>query len=105
MNRLAPATAGTPRVVTYRAMLDHLFAGFNLARLLAYLPTIGAVLANGNSNQHSLWTWLTFLGSNATMAVWLWEHNGRSVNRAIVTSACNSLMCAAIVAAILWTRL
>lgn len=105
MGPLAPATAATPKVVTDRAVLDHLFAGFNLARLLAYLPTIGAVLASGDSNQHSLGTWLTFLGSNATMAAWLWEHDGRHWNRAIVTSAGNSLMCAAIVAVIVWTRL
>lgn len=45
MGPLAPATAATPKVVTDRA-----------------------VLASGDSNQHSLWTWLTFLGSNATMA-------------------------------------
>lgn len=82
MGPLAPATAATPKVVTDRA-----------------------VLASGDSNQHSLWTWLTFLGSNATMAAWLWEHDGRHWNRAIVTSAGNSLMCAAIVAVIVWTRL
>jgi hypothetical protein len=91
--------------VAYRAILDHLFAGFNVARVLAYLPTAWAVAASGDSNQHSLWTWLIFLGGNASMALWLWENNGRCANRAIVTSSANAVMCTCIVGVIAWTRL
>ncbi len=93
-----------PRRV-YLAMLGRLFALFNTARVIAYLPTIWAVAMSGDSSQHSLWTWLTFLGGNATMAAWLWEHNGQRCNRAIVVSAGNALMCLGIVGVIAWTRL
>lgn len=92
-------------VLTYRVLLDHLFAGFNSARVLAYLPTVWAVTTSGASNQHSLWTWLIFLGGNATMALWLWEQNGRRANLAIATCAANAAMCTCIVGVISWTRL
>lgn len=100
----APAMPIDPRAA-YLAMLGGLFALFNTARVLAYGPTIWAVASSGDSSQHSLWTWLTFLGSNATMAAWLWEQNGRRCNRAIVVSLGNALMCLAIVGVIVWTRL
>jgi hypothetical protein len=82
-----------------------LFTLFSSARVLAYLPTIWAVMSTGDSSQHSLWTWFTFFGGNATMAVWLWENNGRRRNAAIVASSGNALMCLAIIAVIAWMRL
>jgi transposase InsO family protein len=98
-------TAASRSRDAYLATLGGLFALFNSARVVAYLPTIWAVAARGDSSQHSLWTWLCFLGGNATMALWLWEQNGRTTNRAIVVSACNALMCTGIVGVIAWTRL
>lgn len=89
----------------YLRILASVFALFSAARLVAYLPTIWAVAISGDSSQHSLWTWLTFVGGNASMALWLWEQNGRSGNRAIVISASNALMCLVIVGVIVWTRL
>lgn len=89
----------------YLAAVGALFALFNSARVLAYLPTIWAVIATGDSGQHSLWTWFTFFGGNATMAVWLWEQNGRRCNAAIAASVGNALMCLGIIAVIAWTRL
>lgn len=89
----------------YLAALGALFAVFNSVRVLAYLPTIWAVAASGDSSQHSVWTWLTFLGGNATMALWLWEQNQRRLTRAVLACAGNALMCLAIVAVIAWTRL
>lgn len=47
----------------------------------------------------------TFFGGNATMAVWLWEQNGRRCNAAIAASVGNALMCLGIIAVIAWTRL
>jgi hypothetical protein len=89
----------------YLAALGTMFALFNSARVLAYLPTIWAVVASGDSSQHSLLTWFTFLGGNSTMAAWLWEHNGRRCNAAIAASGGNALMCLAIIVAVTWTRL
>ena len=80
---------------TYLAVLAWLFTLFNSVRVLAYLPTLLAIFSSGDSSQHSLRTCVTWVGSNATMAAWLFEHNGRRLNRAIAVSACNSLMCLA----------
>lgn len=103
--RAAASAMNAPGRDTYLALLGGLFAFFNSVRVLAYVPTIWAVAASGDSSQHSLWTWLSFLGGNATMAAWLWEHNGRCCNRAIVVSSGNALMCLAIAGVIVWTRL
>lgn len=102
-----PSRAGSPETAhsMYLAALGAAFALFNSARVLAYLPTMWAVMATGDSSQHSLWAWFTLLGGNATMAVWLWENNGRRCNAAIAASVGNSLMCLAIVVVIAWTRL
>lgn len=89
----------------YLAALGALFALFSSARMLAYLPTIWAVVASGDSSQHSLLTWCTFFGGNSTMAAWLWEQNGRRCNAAIAASGGNALMCLAIIAVVAWTRL
>ena len=105
--RVTGATA-EPTAITrsrYLATLGALFTLFSSARVLAYLPTIWAVMSTGDSSQHSLWTWFTFFGGNATMAVWLWENNGRRRNAAIVASSGNALMCLAIIAVIAWMRL
>lgn len=89
----------------YLAVLGVMFSLFSSARVIAYLPTIWAVVTTGDSSQHSLWTWLTFLGGNVTMAVWLWENNSRRCNAAVAASGSNALMCLTIIAAIVWTRL
>ena len=64
---LAAASAGKARPV-YLAALTWAFTLFNSVRTLAYLPTMWAIWASGDSSQHSLWTWCTWLGANATMA-------------------------------------
>ena len=69
------------------------FTLFNSLRVVAYLPTIWAIYASGDSSQHSLWTWITWAGANATMAAWLYEHNGHRANRAIAVNLCNAAMC------------
>jgi len=84
-----------PAPSTYLAVLTWLFTLFNSVRVLAYLPTLLAIFTSGDSSQHSLLTWVTWVGANATMAAWLYEHNGRRLNRAIAVSSCNSLMCLA----------
>lgn len=93
-------TTSVPRQVlpgagTYPAVLTWLFTLFNSIRVLAYLPTLLAIFASGDSSQHSLLTWITWVGANATMAAWLYEHNGRRLNRAIAVNVCNALMCLA----------
>lgn len=86
------------------SLLGGTFALFNCLRLVAYLPTLAAIQSSGHADQHSLFTWLTFLGANLTMALWLHEQNGRRINRAVAVNAFNAFMCGAIAASIAWLR-
>ncbi len=111
MPALAPATLGPAaaplranRRALYLVVLTWSFTFFSSARIVAYLPTIWAIGSSGDASQHSLWTWLTWLGSNLTMAAWLHEHNGQRMGRAVLVNLCNALMCAAIVALIVACR-
>lgn len=85
-------------------LLSGAFALFNGLRIVAYLPTLAAIQTSGQADQHSLFTWLTFLGANLTMALWLHEQNGRRVSRAVAVNAFNAFMCGAIAASIAWLR-
>lgn len=95
----APAVAagGLDARCLYLAVLTWAFTLFNSIRVAAYLPTIWAIYASGDSTQHSLWTWITWVGANATMAAWLYEQNGRRLHRAAVVNIGNAVMCLATV--------
>jgi hypothetical protein len=86
------------------SLLSGAFAVFNGLRIVAYLPTLSAIQVSGQADQHSMFTWLTFLGANVTMALWLHEQNGRRFNRAVAVNAFNAVMCGAIAASIAWLR-
>ena len=77
---------------------------FNSLRILAYLPTIATIWSQADSSQHSLWTWCTWLGANATMAAWLHEHNGHRIDKAVAVNMGNAVLCAATVVVILVFR-
>ena len=83
------------RPTAYLVLLNWAFAVFSSTRLLTYLPTLWAIHQSGDSSQHSLWTWAAWVGSNAAMAAWLFEHNQRRLNKAIVVTMGNALMCVA----------
>ena len=104
MSATARAARCPTSFMTYRVILDHQFVGFNSARVLAYVLTVWVVASSGGSCQHTLWTWLIFLGGNATLFP-PWEQNGRRVKRAIATSAANAVMCTGVARDIAWTRL
>lgn len=95
---------GPARVPARRAWLALAFGFFNSARVVAYLPTLWAIHVSADSSQHSLWTWLTWLGANVTMAAWLYERGNSRVNRAVYVHATNAVMCAGAVLLILWYR-
>ena len=80
------------------------FTLFSSARVVSYLPTLWAIFASGDSGQHSLWTWGIWLGSNLSMALWLFEQHGQRWTRAAVVSAVNATMCAATFAVIVVYR-
>jgi hypothetical protein len=98
---LAPAGGARSR---YVAVLTWAFTLFNLLRVVAYLPTLWAIQASGDASQHSMFTWLTWLGANLTMGAWLYEQSGRRVTRAVLVNTCNATMCAAICAVIALVR-
>lgn len=77
----------------YVAVLGWAFAFFSTVRVLAYLPTVWAIVQSGDSSQHSVWTWFTWAGANATMAAWLYETQQQQLSRAAMVSACNAAMC------------
>jgi hypothetical protein len=81
-------------------VLTWAFSLLNSLRTLSYLPTIWAIQTSGDSSQHSLWTWCTWLGANLTMAAWLYEQNGQHVGRAVLVNLSNAAMCALTVAVI-----
>ncbi len=88
----------------YLAAVNWAFALFSSTRLLTYLPTLWAIHPSGDSSQHSLWTWAAWVGSNAAMAAWLYENNQRRLNKAIVVTIGNGLMCLATCGLIAWYR-
>jgi hypothetical protein len=100
----APPATEHPRRSAYLSVLTSAFTLFNSVRVLAYLPTVWAIVQSGDSSQHSVWTWLTWAGANATMAAWLYEQNGRRGNRAVAVNACNATMCALTLVTILAHR-
>jgi len=72
---------GSPGIF-YANLLNWTFVAFNSIRLLTYLPMLWAIHTSADSSQHSLLTWVGWVGSNATMAAWLYENNGRRLNKA-----------------------
>jgi hypothetical protein len=84
----------------YLTILSCLFAFFSTMRVLAYLPTLWAIVQSGDSSQHSLLTWITWTGANLTMAAWLYEQEGQRCGRAVAVSLVNATMCVATFVAI-----
>jgi hypothetical protein len=77
----------------YLRVLCWAFTLFNTMRVVAYLPTVWVIVQSGDSSQHSLWTWFTWAGANATMAAWLYETNQQRPCRAVAVNAANAAMC------------
>ena len=80
---------------SYLLALTWGFTLFSAARIVSYLPTLWAICSSGESSQHSLWTWGIWLGSNLTMAAWLYEQAEQRVTRAAMINVVNAAMCAA----------
>lgn len=88
----------------YFKLLALAFTTFNALRLVAYFPTMLTLVQSGQSDQHSILTWLNWMGANATMAAWLYEHNGRRFDRTVLINISNAAMCGITTALIAWYR-
>lgn len=88
----APALARDAKPF-YLSALSWAFTLFNSLRVVSYLPTMWAIHTSGDSSQHSLWSWCAWLGANLTMSAWLYEQNGRRLNRAVIVNIGNATMC------------
>lgn len=98
------ATArGAPRSGR-RTLLAWAFALGSAGRIAAYVPTMAAILATGDSSQHSLWTWATWLVANLTMAAWLYEEKGHRLCASAWVATVNAAMCMAVMAVIAGCR-
>ena len=100
---LPVSRAGAPGSLRLR-LLTWAFTFFNSVRIVTYLPTIWAIHQSGQSSQHSLFTWLTWLGANATMAAWLHQEAGGRMTKAALVNIGNASMCMVTVVVILWYR-
>ena len=101
-------TKTTPPIASrslYLTLLTWTFTAFNSVRVLGYLPTVHAIMASGDSSQHSVLTWITWLGANSTMAAWLYEQNGQRLSKAVMVNIGNTTMCLITTAVIVWYRL
>lgn len=74
-------------------LLAWAFAFFNTVRVLGYLPTMWAVHVQADSSQHSLISWLSWMGANATMAAWIHQNNGHRFDTIVFFNVCNAVMC------------
>ena len=99
---VAPARRGWR--AWYLSALTWAFMLLTGARLIAYLPTVLAIVQTRDSRQHSLWTWLIWVGANLTMAARLYEHNGQRIDKAIGVSLANAAACGLTCGVILWFR-
>lgn len=98
-------TAASRNLERYRTALTWAFTFFSTVRVLAYLPTIWTLWQSGDSSQHSLWTWCTWLGANLTMSLWLIDRNGARMDRAAAVNLGNAAMCLAVIVLIVVQRL
>lgn len=81
-----------------RALREITVGLFGVLRIDAYLPRLHLIRASGAAHQHSPLSWVTFLGADLTMAMWLPRGNSGRVDRAVLLNALNAVMCAAICA-------
>jgi hypothetical protein len=100
----AHTSAHLPRRSTYLLLLAWAFGFFNAVRLLTYLPTIVSIHTSGQSDQHSLLTWLAWFGANLTMGLWLHEGACRRLDGATALNVGNALMCLLTSVVICWYR-
>ena len=95
---IALATIGAVRGwdwhAVYLTALGWAFVFWNSVRILTYLPTIRILLKPGASAEHySIATWSSWVLSNGTMALYLFEASGRIFDSLVLLNTGNTFMC------------
>jgi hypothetical protein len=103
--RTPPPALAPPRRQRYRTCLAWAFTAFNTTRVLTYLPLVWAMHEAQDSSQHSLLTWVAWLGANTTTGLWLYESGGQRVDRVLLVSLANAAMNLLVIGVILWYRI
>lgn len=77
----------------YRKILRRATNFFGAIRILTYVPTIGTLVASRNSDQYSVATWMLWILSNFTLAMSIYEYNGKKLNSLVLMNLGNTAMC------------
>ena len=103
-----PPSSTAPSAPRWRAWylrgLTWAFMVLTTARLLGDPPAGLAMLQTRGSRNHSVWTWLIWVGANLSIALWMYENNGHQMDKAIGVSLANAVACGAAAAGIVWCR-
>jgi hypothetical protein len=98
------ATGSSTSRKAYLRLLAIAFTFFSSVRILTYVPTIWAIQVSQSSDQYSLFTWISWVGANGTMAAWAYESNGQKFDPVCIVNIGNALMCFATSIAIVYYR-
>jgi hypothetical protein len=78
---------------------------WNTVRILTYIPTLLMLLKpDASARYYSLATWGSWVLSNGTLALYLFEQSGREFNALVLLNAGNTIMCLVTCALILRLR-
>ena len=71
-----------------------MFLFWSSVRILTYVPTIMKLLdPRATARDYSLATWASWMMSNGTFGLYLYEVSGRELNSMVLVNAGNTLMC------------
>jgi hypothetical protein len=102
---LAPGCKASRARSFYLQILAWAFTIANSVRVVSYIPMVLAIHASGDSSQHSILTWGTWLAANLTMSAWQFESNDHRVDRIVAVAFLNASMCLVTLAVIVWYRM
>ncbi len=78
----------------YLTALAWAYVFWNSVRILTYLPTLRMLLKPGASAEHySVTTWASWVCSNGTLALYLFETSGHRFDSLVLLNTGNTIMC------------
>jgi hypothetical protein len=78
----------------YLTAVSWAYVFWNTVRILTYLPTVRMLLQpDASARHHSLASWGSWVLSNLTLALYLFEQSGHAFNALVLLNSGNALMC------------